>query len=56
MAEAKSEKETWLNYTIQPFAKHSFGHISSVQQLAKRDWHVFFCLKPLRTHDNIYIV
>jgi len=34
MAEAKSEKETWLNYTIQPFAKHFFGQISSVQQLA----------------------
>jgi len=22
MAEAKSEKETWLNYTIQPLEKH----------------------------------
>jgi hypothetical protein len=41
MAEAKSEKETWLNYNIQSFAKHFFGHISPVQQIATRDWHVF---------------
>jgi len=41
MAEANSEKETWLNYNIQPFARHFFGSISSVQLLAAKDRHVF---------------
>jgi hypothetical protein len=33
MADAKSEKDAWLNYTIQPFARLFFGSISSMQLL-----------------------
>jgi len=54
MAEGKSENETWLNYTIKPYAKHFFGTISSVQQLAKRDWHVF-SVQNLYEHMTIYL-
>jgi len=37
MADAKSEKETWLNYIIQPLARQFCGSISSVQLLAAED-------------------
>jgi hypothetical protein len=47
MKDAKSEKDTWLNYSIQPFAGQFFGSISPVQLLAANDWHVFIFLKPL---------
>jgi hypothetical protein len=43
----KSEKETWLNRTIQPFARECFGAISPVQLLAAKDSQLFFCLKLL---------
>jgi len=44
---AMSEKETWLNYTIHPFARENFDIISSVQLLAAKASHVFFCLNLL---------
>jgi hypothetical protein len=37
IAAAKSRKEAWLNYTIQPFARQFFDAISSVQLLAAKD-------------------
>ena len=39
---AKSLKETWLNYNIQPIARHFFRSISSGQQLATKVWNVFY--------------
>jgi len=47
MPDAKSKREKWLNYAIQPLARQFFGSILSVQLLAAKDWHIFFCLKPL---------
>jgi hypothetical protein len=47
MADAKPEKETWLNYIIQPFNRHFFGSISYLQLLTAKDWRVCFFLKPL---------
>jgi hypothetical protein len=41
MAVAKAEKETRLNYTIQPLARQFFEAISSVQLSAANDSHVF---------------
>jgi len=52
-AEAKSEKETWPNYAIQPFARHIFRSISPMQQLATKDWHVFSL--TLYEHLTIYL-
>jgi hypothetical protein len=37
MAGGKLEKETWLNYTLQPFARQYFDDISSVQLRAAND-------------------
>jgi hypothetical protein len=45
MAGATSEKETLLNYTIQPFARHFFDAILNVQLLAAKDYHIFFSIK-----------
>jgi hypothetical protein len=42
MAEAETEKETWLNYTIQPFNRHFFGSISYLQLLTTKDWQVLY--------------
>jgi len=47
MARSKSQKETWLNRTIQPFARQFSDAISSMQLLAANDLHVFLSLKPL---------
>jgi len=51
MAEAKSEKEKWLNYTIKLLAKNFFGSISSLQLLAAKAWHGFL-FKTLQKSDN----
>jgi len=45
LAFGKSDKETWVNYTIQPFARQFFDVISFVQLLEAKDFHVFFFLK-----------
>jgi len=51
MTGRKSEKETWLNYTIQPLARQFLNAILSVQMLASKDRNVFFSLKLLcRSH------
>jgi len=44
---AKAEKETFLYYTIQPFARQFFVSISSVQLIAKKNGTSFFSIKPL---------
>jgi hypothetical protein len=41
MAASKPEKETWLNNANQPFTRHFFDAISSVQLLAAKDSHFF---------------
>jgi len=41
MVGGKSDKETWLNYTIQPYARQFSDDISLVQLLAANDKHVF---------------
>jgi hypothetical protein len=46
MADAKSDKETWLNDTIQPFYRLLFDAISAVQLLAANE-SAFFSLKPV---------
>ena len=57
MAVAKSEKETWLKYTIHHFAKLVFlGSISSVKLIAVKKLQDFFCLKLSRVSDNISAV
>jgi len=56
MVVAKSLKETWLNYNILPIARHFFRSISSGQQLATKDWHVFFFLKFVWKFYNISCV
>jgi hypothetical protein len=35
-----SEKETWLNCKFQPFSRHFFEEISSLQLLAANDWKI----------------
>ena len=45
MAGLKSNKETSLNYTIQPFSKQFSDDISSVQLLLAKDKHTFLSLK-----------
>jgi len=46
MAKAKSEKDVVeLHYSA--ICQACFGIISSVQQLATKDWHFVFCLKSL---------
>jgi hypothetical protein len=47
MVALKSDKETWLNYIIQPLARDFLDDVPSVQLLATRDWHDFISLKPL---------
>jgi hypothetical protein len=37
MSGRKSDKESWMNYTIQPFARKFFDDISSLQLLAAKD-------------------
>jgi hypothetical protein len=56
MAGAKSEKETWLNYTIQPLTRVFVNDISSVQQLFLKDWHVFFSTNPLYRFEKLFSV
>jgi hypothetical protein len=46
-AGAKSEKLTWLNCTIHPFAKQFFDTISSLQLIADKEPNVFFSVKHL---------
>ena len=41
MACAKSEKATWLKYTVQPFVREFFGFIYSVQLFGANDSQVF---------------
>jgi len=41
LAVGKSDKETWLNYTIQPFARQFFDVISSVRLLEVKYFHFF---------------
>ena len=48
MAEAKSEKESRLNYTIHPFVREFFDVMSSVQLFAANDSHVFFLYKTFK--------
>jgi hypothetical protein len=38
----KSHKKTWLNFTMQPFARLYFDDISSMQLLPAKAPHVFF--------------
>jgi hypothetical protein len=52
MVVAKSLKETWLNYNIQPIARHFLRSISSGQQLGQKDWQVFIFLK---LYENLTI-
>jgi len=47
LAVGKSDKETWLKYTFQPFARQFFDVISFVQLIEAKDFHAFFFLKPL---------
>jgi hypothetical protein len=47
MAGTKSEENTWLYYTIQPFDRQFFDAITSLQVVASSDWHVFFFLKHM---------
>jgi hypothetical protein len=44
-AGANSEKETWLNRTIQPLAREFFDDISSLQLLASNDSKIFLSCK-----------
>jgi hypothetical protein len=37
MTGRKSDKESWMNYPIQPFARKFFDVISSLQLLAAKD-------------------
>jgi hypothetical protein len=47
MADGKSEKETWLNYIVQLFARQFYVSISSVQVLAAKESHAYLALKNL---------
>ena len=53
-AGAKSEKKTWLNCTIQPFAREFFDGISPLQMLASNDSKTFlFCKSFMKTWQII---
>jgi len=49
----KFERETWMNYIIQPFCSQKFVVFSFAQLLGTKDSHVCFSLKPLRRSDNL---
>jgi hypothetical protein len=45
IASAMSKKETWLNYSIQPFSRRSINDISPVQLPATKLFHLLFSQK-----------